>query len=46
MDLKRGAEQGKAKWLRHFFLHFKKLLNASIQHFFHAKSQSFPIGFS
>jgi hypothetical protein len=31
VDLKRGAEQGKAKWLRHLLLHFKKFLNASIQ---------------
>jgi hypothetical protein len=27
----RRASQGKAKWLRHLLLHFKKLLNASIQ---------------
>jgi hypothetical protein len=36
----------KANGYRHFFLHLKKLLNASIQRFFNAKSQSFPIGFS
>jgi hypothetical protein len=36
----------KSQWLSPFLFAFKKLLNANIQRFFQAKSQSFPIGFS